>query len=254
MGDMFIADVGQSQWEEVNFQPADSTGGENYGWRLMEGNHCFNPSANCNDGSLTLPVTEYSHSLGKCSVTGGYRYRGSANPELAGIYFFADFCTGQIWGMEDDGFGGWIVAELLDTAFAISTFGEDESGELYFAHLSPDGAIYRIKSVAPLSTISLQSPANESILSSPPIFTWLADGGTNNTYAVDFAPSLAGPVFSTRENLNLTINDPSWTMPVLVWDFIPSGSFIFWRVRGADLDEVPPVVVTSGIIFWFFKQ
>ena len=253
-GDMFIADVGQTQWEEVNFQPADSAGGENYGWRLMEGNHCFNPPTNCNDGSLTLPVAEYSHSLGRCSVTGGYRYRGSANPELAGVYFFADFCTGQIWGMEDDGVGGWVVTELLDTAFAISTFGEDESGELYFAHLSPvDGAIYRIKSVTPLSIINLQFPANESILSSPPTFTWTTDGGANNTYAVDLAPSITGPVFSTRKNLNLTITDPSWTMPIVVWGFIPSDTFVFWRVRGADLAGAPPGIVYSGSVSWFYK-
>jgi hypothetical protein len=213
-GDIFIADVGQNQWEEVNFQPAISAGGKNYGWRLMEGKHCFDPPTNCNNGSLTLPVIEYSHSLGRCSVTGGYRYRGVDNPNLPGIYFFADFCTGEIWGMQEDGFGVWVLAEQLDTDFAISTFGEDESGELYFAHFSSvDGAIYRIASIPPLSVINLESPANESILASPPIFTWTPDGGTNNTYAVDFAPSIAGPVFSTRENLSLTINDPSWTMP-----------------------------------------
>ena len=78
-GDLFIGDVGQRDWEEIDYQPVSSTGGENYGWRLMEGNNCFNPSTNCNDGSLTLPVLEYGHDLG-CSVTGGYRYRGKDKP------------------------------------------------------------------------------------------------------------------------------------------------------------------------------
>ena len=141
-GDIFIADVGQSEWEEVNFQPASSSGGENYGWRLMEGTHCYNPPADCNDGSLALPILEYSHDVG-CSVTGGYRYRGSQNTSLYGIYLYADYCTGRIWGATDHGGGEWSSSELLDTNFFISTFGEDEAGEIYFADLG-SGTIYQI--------------------------------------------------------------------------------------------------------------
>jgi glucose/arabinose dehydrogenase len=144
-GDLFIGDVGQASWEEVDFQLATSTGGENYGWRRMEGSSCFNPPTNCNDGTLVLPILQYDHTLGRCSVTGGYRYRGSANPDLEGIYFYGDYCTGRIWGAKEDGLGGWTTTELLDTPFLISTFGEDESGELYVADLSsPNGVIYQI--------------------------------------------------------------------------------------------------------------
>lgn len=143
-GDLFIGDVGQNDWEEVDFQPANSAGGENYGWRLMEGNHCFNPSVNCNNGSLILPILEYSHSLG-CSITGGYRYRGTRNPQFYGTYFYGDYCTGRIWGATGDENGQWTTAELLDTDFSISTFGEDENGEIYLAHLATNnGAIYRL--------------------------------------------------------------------------------------------------------------
>jgi len=143
-GDMFIGDVGQSSWEEVDFQPKNSTGGENYGWRLMEGNSCYNPATNCNNSTLTLPILVYDHSVG-CSVTGGYRYRGSKNPNLYGLYLYGDYCTGLIWGAQEDGLGGWNTTVLLDTNFLISTFGEDESGEIYFAHLSAaDGAIYHV--------------------------------------------------------------------------------------------------------------
>ena len=143
-GDMFIGDVGQNSWEEVDFQPASSTGGENYGWRLMEGNSCFNPAINCNNGTLTLPILVYDHSVG-CSVTGGYLYRGSKNPNLNGLYLYGDFCSGLIWGAQEDGLGGWNTTVLLDTNFSISTFGEDESGEIYFAHLSAtDGTIYQV--------------------------------------------------------------------------------------------------------------
>lgn len=146
-GDLFIADVGQEETEEIDFQDASSPGGENYGWRLMEGSNCYNPSSNCNSGNLTLPILEYSHLLG-CSITGGYRYRGSANKGLDGIYFYGDFCTGRIWGASPDAQNRWSGTELLDTTLQITSFGEDETGELYVASLLPSpGAIYRISEI-----------------------------------------------------------------------------------------------------------
>jgi glucose/arabinose dehydrogenase len=147
-GDLFVADVGQSNLEEVNFQPFDSPGGENYGWRLMEGSACFNPAVNCDNGMLTPPILEYDHSLG-CSVTGGYRYRGNENPGLLGVYFYGDFCTGRIWGAIQNNAGQWTTTVLLDTDLSITAFGEDENGEIYLADFSSgDGTIYRISEVA----------------------------------------------------------------------------------------------------------
>ncbi|MGH9204833.1 MAG: PQQ-dependent sugar dehydrogenase, partial [Vicinamibacterales bacterium] len=105
-GDLFIADVGQSAYEEINFQPASSSGGENYGWRIMEGAHCFNPGSGCDQSGLTLPVAEYGRQ-GGCSVTGGYVYRGSALPEWQGVYFYADFCSGEVWGLLRNPDGNW---------------------------------------------------------------------------------------------------------------------------------------------------
>jgi glucose/arabinose dehydrogenase len=148
-GDLWVADVGQDNFEEVNVQAAGSAGGENYGWRLMEGDSCFNPASGCNDGSLTLPVVQYDHSLG-CSISGGYRYRGQDHPGLAGVYFYGDFCTGRIWGASQDAAGSWAAEELLDTDFRISAFGEDEEGEMYVAYLSSNaGAVFRISEVVP---------------------------------------------------------------------------------------------------------
>jgi len=156
-GDLWIADVGQANLEEVNIQTAGSAGGENYGWRLMEGDSCFNPASGCNDGSLTLPVLQYDHSLG-CSISGGYRYRGQDHPGLSGIYFYGDFCTGRIWGATQDAAGSWAAEELLDTDFRISAFGEDEEGEMYVAYLSSNaGAVFRISEV-----VTAPPPATDS--------------------------------------------------------------------------------------------
>lgn len=128
-GDLYIADVGQGSWEEVNLQPAGSPGGQNYGWRRMEGRHCFDPPRACDDGTLTPPVLEYDHGAGR-SITGGYVYRGSRVPELVGRYVYGDFSNGRIWAarLED---GGWINEELPAASALISSFGEDEAGELY---------------------------------------------------------------------------------------------------------------------------
>jgi glucose/arabinose dehydrogenase len=157
-GDLFIGDVGQNEREEVNLQPASSPGGENYGWRLMEGSLCFNPPTACNDGTLTLPIIDYDHNAGDCSVTGGFRYRGSRFPQLQNVYLYADFCTGRIWGAGLDNANNWLSTLLLDTDFRISTFGEDEEGELYLADF-PNGAIYRLVVSSPLPQLTSLSPA-----------------------------------------------------------------------------------------------
>jgi Glucose / Sorbosone dehydrogenase len=138
-GDLFIADVGQNVWEEIDFQPRTSAGGENYGWRRMEGTHCFNPSSNCSDPSFKLPILEYSHADGSCSVTGGYRFRGVRMPSLRGAYLYGDFCTGKIWAATQAG-SAWSSRQLLDTTLNISAFGEDLNGELYVADLG--GRVY----------------------------------------------------------------------------------------------------------------
>jgi len=142
-GDMYIADVGQNLYEEVNFQPAASRGGENYGWDIMEGNHCFEPASGCNPEGLTLPVVEYDHGPSGCSITGGYVYRGTDYPQMAGVYFYGDFCSGNIWGLRRTEAGAWETALLLETDLNISTFGEDAQGELYVASYN-NGTVYRL--------------------------------------------------------------------------------------------------------------
>jgi glucose/arabinose dehydrogenase len=141
-GDLYIADVGQNAYEEINFQPAYSTGGENYGWNTMEANHCFQPQNDCETTGLIRPVVEYDHSQG-CSVTGGYVYRGENYPNLQGVYLFGDFCSGNIWGLRQTSSGEWEMALLLDSGLAISSFGQDAQGELYIADYR-DGTVHRL--------------------------------------------------------------------------------------------------------------
>lgn len=146
-GDLWVADVGQDNFEEIDFQPATSIGGENYGWHRMEGFHCYDPSTNCNDSTLTLPVLEYSHDDGSCSVTGGYRYRGARYPRLYGTYFYGDYCTGKMWGATAGG-SGFTSRLLTDTTMQITTFGEDVNGELYVADYRT-GTIYQVTDAEP---------------------------------------------------------------------------------------------------------
>jgi glucose/arabinose dehydrogenase len=133
--------VGQSQWEEVNSTAAGSRGGLNYGWPLMEGLHCFQ-NDDCDATDLVLPVHEYGHT-GHCSVTGGYVYRGQARPNWQGAYFYGDYCSGTIWALTPDGSGGWVNTEVAQPDITLSSFGEDEAGELYATDLG--GNVYRLE-------------------------------------------------------------------------------------------------------------
>lgn len=137
-GDLYIADVGQNAIEEVNFQPAGSPGGENYGWRVWEGSRRY---AQGEAPGAVFPVAEYTHAEGGCSITGGYVYRGQAIPALVGIYLYGDYCTGYIWGLKQQD-GQWQTGRLLDTSLNITSFGEDEAGEVYV--VDRRGAIYRV--------------------------------------------------------------------------------------------------------------
>ncbi|MDX1984707.1 MAG: PQQ-dependent sugar dehydrogenase [Bryobacteraceae bacterium] len=157
-GDLWIADVGQNRAEEINFQSALSTGGENYGWRLMEGMSCFNPSSNCDRAGLTLPVHEYTRGQGDVSVTGGYVYRGARWPSLRGTYIYGDYASGRIWGIRRDG-GLFNNRLLIDSDFAVSTFGEGEDGEIYVADHG-GGKLHRIEAAGARPSLTSRSIVN----------------------------------------------------------------------------------------------
>jgi glucose/arabinose dehydrogenase len=147
-GDLYIADVGQDSWEEVDVQPAVTGGGQNYGWNIMEGAHCFTPLTGCNTAGLVLPTFEYSHGVNDangCSIIGGYVYRGKRLPALVGRYFFGDLCGGWIKSFRLQAGAGVDLTDYtpqLGTVPSITSFGEDSQGELYV--IGQGGNVYRI--------------------------------------------------------------------------------------------------------------
>jgi len=140
-GDLWIGDVGQNAWEEIDHTPRSSPGLENYGWDAFEGTHPYEEQDQNPAGHLVDPVYEYSHDHG-CSVTGGYVYRGSRSPVDRGRYFFGDYCSGTIWSLASQGGNAGNVSEAGHVA-GLSAFGEDAGGELYAASL--EGKIYRLE-------------------------------------------------------------------------------------------------------------
>ena len=173
-GDLLIGDVGQDAYEEVDFQPAASAGGENYGWHKMEGFHCYNPGSNCDDGTLTLPILEQAHTDGWCAIIGGMRYRGTVIPALQGTYLYSDNCLGDIYSATQAGDGSWTTGLLKSTGFNVSGFGEDEAGEVYLADLG-SSKIYRVDpSPYPVPVAGNLVPS--SVIAADPDFTLTVNG------------------------------------------------------------------------------
>jgi glucose/arabinose dehydrogenase len=139
-GDLYIGDVGQNAWEEIDFQPGTSSGGENYGWNIREGAH---PFAGQQTEGLTDPVAEYGHNQG-CSVTGGYVVRNTELPEWNGVYLYGDYCTGLVWGLLRAEDGTWQNQLLFETGLNISSFGLDSDGNVYI--VDHGGGIFRLES------------------------------------------------------------------------------------------------------------
>jgi glucose/arabinose dehydrogenase len=139
VGDLFIGDVGQGGWEEIDRHQVNSSGGQNYVWNAMEGRHCYQDG--CGQQGYVMPIAEYGHDLG-CSVTGGYVYRGATQPTLQGVYVFADYCSGVVFTLQAD-LRTDVPKRVLDSGLNVSAFGTDEEGGLYLADIA-GGGIYRV--------------------------------------------------------------------------------------------------------------
>ena len=140
-GGLYIGDVGQNSWEEIDYLPAGEQAGANLGWNLMEGNHCYATDP-CDSDNLVKPVFEYNHDVGGCSVTGGVVIQGDIIPSLDGVYVFGDYCTGLLWGLARDANGDWQASDPIETGLAISSFGQGPGGETYVVDLN--GSIYQM--------------------------------------------------------------------------------------------------------------
>jgi glucose/arabinose dehydrogenase len=141
-GDLYIADVGENQWEEIDFVPAGFSGNLNFGWNFWEGTQPYkrNPPEGL---EVIFPIWVYDHTQG-CSITGGYVYRGKSLPEWFGVYLYGDYCTGNIWGLLQKPNGSWQNAWLYKIPAYITSFGQDQSGEIYLASIT--GVVYRLAS------------------------------------------------------------------------------------------------------------
>ncbi len=184
--DLYIADVGQNRYEWVHFEPATSLGGVNYAWPMREGRHCYPSGEPCAPppGS-PAPIAEYGHDLG-CSITGGIPYRGSAYPNVAGVYFFADFCSGRIWSLDRQPSGDWRQTQILDTDIQISSFGEDEAGEQYLTGLG-SGTLYRLAFASTIAATPTP-PAGPST-STPTLTAGCANGAGGHGFALRSGPA-----------------------------------------------------------------
>jgi glucose/arabinose dehydrogenase len=146
-GDLWIGDVGQDLWEEVDRATAATGGGrgDNFGWSVMEGSHCYKPATDCSTGGKVMPVAEYAHGAGDstgCAIIGGFVYRGTANPALAGRYLFGDNCSGNIWDIAAAGPASQPPQLLLSSGLHVTGWGQGADGELYL--VASNGGLYRL--------------------------------------------------------------------------------------------------------------
>ncbi|GJM44663.1 MAG: hypothetical protein DHS20C21_15050 [Gemmatimonadota bacterium] len=237
-GDMYIGDVGQQTWEEVSFQPAASTGGENYGWRCWEGTHSYNQNPPCSP-TVVWPIREYSHSQDgfSCSITGGYVYRGADIPSLQGTYFYADYCSNQIYSF--DYTSGSLTnltnrtAELdppgAPSIAAISGFGEDAAGELYIVELN--GEVFKI----------LQDPTDVPSVERPTKFGLRSTGPNPFRDATDLTLAIERP-----GHVDVAVYDSSGRLMRRLLSGSHSAGLVpvHWDGTNAELQSVP-----SGVYF-----
>ncbi len=235
-GDLYIADVGQNAWEEIDFQAAGSAGGQNYGWDWLEGSHCYPETVTeCPRSQVGVPpVAEYDHTRGDCSISGMGVYRGQESPTLDGTYFTSDFCSGRVWGLTRDDSGAWQFQELLDTSLLVTGGGSGEAGDVYLTACScvfdrkydpfanPQGTLWRVvqadkvpqgAATAPPegATAAAATPAAEGTTSAEPAATpAAATGGAAQMTTVTMIDIAFEPKSVTiPANTDVTVNLPN---------------------------------------------
>ena len=227
-GRLFAADVGQNSREEVDV----IVKGGNYGWNTMEGTLCFSPSSNCNTAGLILPIDEYGRDLG-FSVTGGYVYRGPSAPSLWGKYVFADFGSGRLWALMEVSPGQWQREQLLATGLSISSFGEDDGGEVYVVDLG--GSVWRIfEPGAPQPAVNTGGVVNAASF----LLTPVAPGQIVSIFGSSIGPSQGvGARLDSSGRLDSSLADT-----MVLFDGIPAPLFF---VRTDQINAQVPYAVAG---------
>jgi glucose/arabinose dehydrogenase/plastocyanin len=269
-GDLYITDVGQNRWEEVNYQSADSLGGENYGWDKLESAHCYPPAASAAPGTPVPadtattcqplgvpPVAEYNHDDGSCSITGLGVYRGTVSTALDGIYFNADYCSGKFWGLQQNDAGAWVYQELLHTDLRVTGAGQGEDGELYVTscatcgsggrmynpYADPQGEIWRLVAVDQVpdgaETAPIAGQEEASPTAAAPEGTPAADTGSSSAASSDL------PTDITIEGVDIDWNPNQVTIPANtdVTVTVPNNGLTFHTFVVPDLGikiDMPP--------------
>jgi glucose/arabinose dehydrogenase len=226
-GIIYIGDVGQDTWEEVDIMQ----NGGNYGWRIMEGDHCYNPPVNCDSTGLIMPIKNYPHSGNGCSITGGYVYRGTRVPSLVGSYIYGDYCSCNIWRLKYVG-GVVTIDEMVIPAAlpstSLSSFGVDQNNELYVCKVSLPGAIYRFKT----DPIGIQNNGT------------VVDGfSLQQNYPNPFNPSTEIKfTLGKQDFVNISIYDPNGKLvETLVNSVKQAGAYsVTWNASG----------ISSGVYFY----
>lgn len=199
MGDMWMGDVGQNQWEEINFEPAASTGGYNWGWRCYEGNATYNTNGCGAMANYDFPVKVHAHNEGFCSITGGVVYRGAAYPALQGIYLYSDFCDGDIFSLVPNGSGGFEGSNLVAAGGSVVAFGEDASGEVYIAKTS--NVIYKVHDSCPFYPELNTSVLGQLQVEGGTDYWWYLNGTViPNAQSAVFVPTQPGTYYARVSN------------------------------------------------------
>lgn len=267
-GDLYIADVGQNLWEEIDFQPYSSNGGVNYGWRCMEGTHAYSTVAPCNSASflagLIAPILDYSHTADGQSVSGGFVYRGVLFPALEGNYFYGDYVTGKIWSVKK-------ISSIplsfsspkleIDTDFNISSFGEDENGEIYITDYA-NGAIRKLEDAnGPLPNLSTSRKfadkvaANQNDLINYTIELVNKGGKVDSGHVSDILPASvqyqSGSLSATSGVASISDNEILWDGEILSNSTVSITYQV--RVNTSDEGSVVNFATISGTGFQTFQ-
>ncbi len=222
-GDLWLADVGQNKYEEINFQAAMTEGGQNYGWDCREGKHNFQPGNCAPATTLTHPIVEYSHEDGNCTVVGGFVYRGTLYPKMYGKYFYNDYCSGVFSTIYNDG-GTWVNQPLMmETPFAYVTFGEDMHGELYLADIV-DGEIYKLIDTSGGKWGTIASEIDMTIFPNPSSgefqVNWIAK--TTEKCSIEILNTYGQKIYTETTVSNVGMNSFTYSDETLL-----PGSYIF---------------------------